>query len=353
MTCIANTVGPALALVLAGAAQGSLSQASVTAPGGLAQAASYFSTSGGGVVAGADAVSASAANSQEFLFSNNSSATASAAATSGNISNGADGTFGLGYATMQAHNSAPNNASFPISITNGGWKETFTVNSPSHVGQAGYMVFQIRCRGSIDVAGFAGSASLYTSGYKNNTELGTNTYFNRGPSDAITTDRQRTQWGLSSTGQPLTRTFDGLVTMAVPVTFGQSFSLGVYAAARASMRSSSSVGGISTGTLMGGQVTWAGITSIITSAGVPVTDAVVSHASPVDWTLPYSPCGTADFNGDGDVGTDADIEAFFACLGGDCCATCYAGGADFNGDGDVGTDADIEAFFRVLSGGAC
>jgi hypothetical protein len=60
---------------------------------------------------------------------------------------------------------------------------------------------------------------------------------------------------------------------------------------------------------------------------------------------------TADFNGDGDLGTDADIEAFFACLGGNCCAAC--GSADFNGDGDVGTDADIESFFRVLAGGSC
>jgi hypothetical protein len=62
------------------------------------------------------------------------------------------------------------------------------------------------------------------------------------------------------------------------------------------------------------------------------------------------PC-TADFDGDGDVGTDADIEAFFACLAGNCCPTC--GPADFNGDGDVGTDADIEAFFRVLAGNPC
>jgi hypothetical protein len=64
-------------------------------------------------------------------------------------------------------------------------------------------------------------------------------------------------------------------------------------------------------------------------------------------------CGTADFDGDGDTGTDADIEAFFACLGGNCCATCHPGGADFDGDGDTGTDADIEAFFRVLAGGDC
>jgi len=64
-----------------------------------------------------------------------------------------------------------------------------------------------------------------------------------------------------------------------------------------------------------------------------------------------SVCGSADFNGDGDIGTDIDIEAFFACLGGSCCPTC--GSADFNGDGDVGTDLDIEAFFRVLGGGTC
>src|SRR5262249_4755564 len=60
---------------------------------------------------------------------------------------------------------------------------------------------------------------------------------------------------------------------------------------------------------------------------------------------------SADFNGDGDIGRGADIEAFFACLAASCCPAC--GSADFNGDGDIGTDADIEAFFRVLGGGPC
>jgi len=64
-----------------------------------------------------------------------------------------------------------------------------------------------------------------------------------------------------------------------------------------------------------------------------------------------SRCATADFNHDGNIGTDADIESFFACLGGSCCPLCAT--ADFNGDGNVGTDADIEAFFRVLGGGSC
>jgi subtilisin-like proprotein convertase family protein len=64
-------------------------------------------------------------------------------------------------------------------------------------------------------------------------------------------------------------------------------------------------------------------------------------------------CGSADFNCDGDVGTDSDIEAFFACLAGICPGAPCTSIADFNGDGDTGTDADIEAFFRVLAGGHC
>jgi hypothetical protein len=64
-----------------------------------------------------------------------------------------------------------------------------------------------------------------------------------------------------------------------------------------------------------------------------------------------SPPCSADFNGDGALGTDADFEAFFACLGGYCCPTC--GTVDIDGDGAIGTDADIEAFFRAIAGGPC
>jgi hypothetical protein len=69
--------------------------------------------------------------------------------------------------------------------------------------------------------------------------------------------------------------------------------------------------------------------------------------------IPTFKCGTADFNCDGDVGTDADIESFFSCLAGNCPSLPCTSTADFNADGDVGTDSDIEAFFRVLGGGAC
>jgi hypothetical protein len=62
-------------------------------------------------------------------------------------------------------------------------------------------------------------------------------------------------------------------------------------------------------------------------------------------------CGSPDFDHDGAVATDADIEAFFACLAGSCCAACDT--ADFNADGAAATDADIEAFFRALAGAPC
>jgi hypothetical protein len=78
-----------------------------------------------------------------------------------------------------------------------------------------------------------------------------------------------------------------------------------------------------------------------------------SPLNPCGGGCPGNQCGTSDYNGDGDFGTDQDIEAFFACLAGDCCATCFCQDSDFNGDGDFGTDQDIEAFFRVLAGGNC
>jgi hypothetical protein len=76
--------------------------------------------------------------------------------------------------------------------------------------------------------------------------------------------------------------------------------------------------------------------------GTPVVSAA---------TIRIGQCSGPDFDHDGAPATDADIEAFFACLAGNCCASCDS--ADVDDDGDTGTDADIEAFFRVLAGGTC
>jgi hypothetical protein len=89
--------------------------------------------------------------------------------------------------------------------------------------------------------------------------------------------------------------------------------------------------------------------ALTTSAPVFFNNSEASFTVP----LPSSSCGSADFDCDGDTGTDADIGAFFACLAGSCPAAPCDSNADFNKDGDTATDADIEAFFRVLAGGNC
>ncbi len=91
------------------------------------------------------------------------------------------------------------------------------------------------------------------------------------------------------------------------------------------------------------------ITYVQFGATVPVVNSYLDDVV----VTAILPCGSADFNCDGDVGTDQDIDAFFACLSGNCPAAPCTNSADFNGDGDVGTDADIDAFFRVLAGGSC
>jgi len=88
--------------------------------------------------------------------------------------------------------------------------------------------------------------------------------------------------------------------------------------------------------------------TVIDSNNFNGTDNVVITVAP-----PGPDCDSADFNCDGDVGTDADIEAFFACIAGNCPGAPCTSSADFNHDGDIGTDADIESFFRVLGGGPC
>jgi hypothetical protein len=97
--------------------------------------------------------------------------------------------------------------------------------------------------------------------------------------------------------------------------------------------------------------------SALTDAGV--YNCAISNGCDTDingtWNLTMvpGPCCycPADFNNDGDIGTDADIQDFFSCLGGGCCDSCCT--VDINQDGDIGTDADIEAFFRTLASGSC
>jgi hypothetical protein len=146
------------------------------------------------------------------------------------------------------------------------------------------------------------------------------------------------------------------ITLATPVTIPANSTLGFYIASHG--------GGL--GWFNGGDTTFTGPSGVTmtTSTGRSFafqaapgwgTNTQAAQAS-FNGRMFYSvapSCGSADFNCDGDIGTDSDIESFFACLSGSCPAAPCMNSADFNGDGDIGTDSDIEAFFRVLSGGSC
>jgi hypothetical protein len=143
----------------------------------------------------------------------------------------------------------------------------------------------------------------------------------------------------------------GDYSATVPFTYGTPLQLTIQCTGSAQAANSGSGQGHATVSNL--RFDWRGVGNV-TANGSPAPGFSIASQSGTQYggSLP-PPCGTADFNCDGAVGTDADIESFFACLSGNCPPPPCTSTADFNGDGGVGTDADIEAFFRVLAGGAC
>ncbi len=282
------------------------SQSTIAAPGGFFQAGATDNTAslGGSFgMPGADMqnfiVSAGASNFQENAFAGNASAAASATLTIGPVHNNAAGSAAMGLIRLAADNAAPNANMFPCGAVNGGWKDSLVVSNPALTGQPGVLVFQVFVSGTLHAAGFAGRTFVMTSGFKNNIELTMNPWFDPGNSDPISTDRQRALWGTSTSdiGEVSNRVINDAITMAVPITFGQSFTLGVYAAGTAGMRSSSAVMGSSESNFDFSQtIRWGGVVAVI-HKGAPVGGSSVSSAAGVDWTDPVLPC-PGDTNGD-------------------------------------------------------
>jgi hypothetical protein len=285
-----------LALSLGTPAVAGLSQSSVTAPGGFIQAGAYASTCGCGFALGGD-MTATYGLGEDFhegAFAGLSSVQRSASFSGSGIASSAAGTVGMGLMRMTAMNTFPSTAFFSAAVVQGGWKETFTVSHPSLNGQAGWLVFQIRVRGSMQVTGVAGATTVAATAYKDGAVLQVNALFDRGNSDPISTSEQYVAWSVASSGTPDGRTVDGTATMAAPITFGVPFTLGVYAMARAGQRSSGGFGAYSDSILdfSGFGVEWAGIASV-QSGGGAVTGSTIVSGTGKDWGIPY------DADGDG------------------------------------------------------
>lgn len=331
------------------AAPARLSQVSVSPPGGFLQAASYLASGGGGSEPGADleAVYGPAEDMHQSLFPGNGSTSQAASFSDGSVTNGAQATVGMGSIVMSAHNTFPNNAQFAGAFANGGWKDSFQVDHPAFDGQGGFMLFHVRVVGTISAEEFAGSVRINVAPYKNNIEMLKNAYYDGGDSDPIGTSFQKPQWGVSTNavGEFEARTIDDTVTMSVPITFGEPFTLGVYGLGRAGQRSASGVPGLSHDELECA-IWWGGIVDVIVE-DAPIGGYTITTGSGVDWSGEVTPpqC-PADLDGSGAVNS-ADLNmilASFGCSGGGCAG-------DIDGDGDTDS-ADLNGLLADF-GEAC
>ncbi len=332
--------------VMAGASAG-ISQITITAPGGFAQAACYTITSSS-IAPGADLATMGLGQSfEEHSFAGDSTCGASASYSGPpSTTNSASATVTLGGFRGRAFDSTLTTNPFPAGICNGGWKESFTVNNPALTGQAGFMTFKVRTRGALSASGDSGSALIELASYKNEITLQNNPYFDPGNSDIMGTSQQYGRWGIATYSNiPFdSRTVDGTVTFSVPMTFGQSFTLGVYARISAGLRSSGGFGGIISkgdADFSGAGVTWDGIATIRNAAGVVVSGSTVVSGSGLDWSGSFG-C-PPDFDADGFV-TGDDFDAYVLAF--------EAGNplADFDKNGFVNGD-DFDAYVAAFESG--
>ena len=276
----------------ASAALAGLSQSAISSPGGYMQTGSY-STIVSPLTPGLDITigNGTGQDFHELAYTGNSSVLQGSSYSGAGISNSAQGSANMGVVGITCANTSPDASGFAGGVADGGWKETFTINHPTLAGQSGFMVFQLRARGTMHVEGLTGSTYFDISPYKDNAELAANQYFDRGSSDPVQGGLQRVRWAVASYGTPDDRIVDGTVTMSVPFTFGQPFTLGVYALGVASQRSSGGNGGTSTGTLnFGGQgLIWNGIVAIQATGG-PVSGHSIISGTGINWTPAIGGC---------------------------------------------------------------
>jgi hypothetical protein len=257
----------------------------VVPPGGFATACGSDLSSSNAFIPGVDVSTIGAFSAGHFTCQSQTFAGpagvghAAAQWTVPNVSNSASSTAGMGLVQLQAQNTAPANVQFPAGVGTGGWSETMSITAPGLAGQAAVWTFAVEVQGTLNTNS-PNLARLFASAFKNQGELASNVPgFNLGGSDVYGTDRQRVRWDAAS---GVDRTIDSVVTFAVPVTLGQSFNWGVYAALSAGMSAwSPSLPNVGTTTAQV-QLRYGGSTGL-TVGGVAVADYALNAASGLDW----------------------------------------------------------------------
>lgn len=234
----AARVGTLLTLAAAaGLAQAGPSHSTAPKPGGFATACASQISSGVTYTPGNDLTATFSPWPGQFTCSSETFAGGAGVAmadaqwSAPGIDNSTQVRAEMGRIGFTADSQALGNKQFPVGVSGGGWADRMVVHLAGHEGQAGVWTFQMAVDGTLLAGG--GSTQVMMNGYVNLQELARNVAgFDRGGSDGFTTDRQRVRWAMVGNG---TRAIDDVVTFAVPITIGQSFSWGVYGTVKASI----------------------------------------------------------------------------------------------------------------------
>lgn len=191
---------------------------------------------------------------------------------------------GMGWAQLDATMAAPVLVGrFPGTRAGGGWADQLSVNAPAWQGQNGTLLIQLQVSGTLTAEG-AGGAVFDLIALRNKGFIGGQTLGFDGGS-AFVAGNQWLRW--SRAGWELTPlTVDEVVTLTVPIVFGQSFELGVWG--RALTGTQSQVSGGTGHADFGQTLSWAGIAGVVAGGQIYTEGFSIASASGIDWTQAVS-----------------------------------------------------------------
>ena len=194
-----------------------------------------------------------------------------------------DGEFftGIGNASASAGLLVGNitaNASGVVVNGQVGFNDSLTVTPHDAVflGAQAFLLVDVIVSGTVQAAGFSGSAEGEVMLYKNGVGIANNPLFDPGglADDPSASSYQIASWQASTSFNGDTDSLtlaNEIATFSVPVVVGETFDVGMYARVDAAWRSTSAVPGSSTGdAAFGSTFTWGGVSGAVLADGTPI-----------------------------------------------------------------------------------
>ena len=250
-------------------------------PGGYIQAAATSADGSAATLPGEDLSLGLMGDAGDILdgefFTGIGNASASAGLLVGNITANASGVVVNGQVGLNASVDRPNSARAAATVS-GGFNDSLTVTPHDAVflGAQAFLLVDVIVSGTVQAAGFSGSAEGEVMLYKNGVGIANNPLFDPGglADDPSASSYQIASWQASTSFNGDTDSLtlaNEIATFSVPVVVGETFDVGMYARVDAAWRSTSAVPGSSTGdAAFGSTFTWGGVSGAVLADGTPI-----------------------------------------------------------------------------------